>query len=512
MIQTYKESTYWMFDTKLILLIPSYSDPAPFEAILRRLSAAGIINAAILHINFSGTYFVYHNPYLHSDSAIVYLRNPTDWRAAFPNKLENLNGFQLNLVAVNNPPGVILKGKNVLGIQSCLWKMVLKKWNATHRYEVWDYLRRNPNNSVLTDLFINRLHFNSVIGEGYELLPANTQDVIRVIIRDKGSLNVFHAIRKYLLNSYIILLYSTFFAYIVLYYILFYRKSPVFCMTGWKLIPILMRQPVFIKLKFSREKIFIIGGVWFGFFTTSIYECYFTSNVILNLPGEKLKSISDLTSKNIKIFTDPFLFSVLHNDQYNLSRNFLNRLQVVDAFPWTQEYFESEYAYVIGIKSNGYLFKSASKIDYSSDGRYYMLEEAITTIPTVYPFLPNSPYTSQFRILVHQVYEAGIRQYCQTTTFRKDVWSLWSYFKAPERHELQMYTQISQFQWGFLLLLIGWLTSILCLCVELLLNRSQKNLNRRAIKCCMIFIGGKIRKIISSRSKKIKRKRTHRPI
>lgn len=505
-IQSYFSARHWKYETNVIIATASYTDPVPYENILQSLSAAGILNIAFLFRNQSGYFFVYHNPYLGAEFATTYLRNPKNWAEAFPNKLKDLNGHQMKLVAIPKPPNVIQNGHAILGMQPCLWEIIIRRFNATYRYELVDFLSPDYNGTVMTDLFINYYYFSPTIIQSFEVISANTQDVIRVMIRFRKAHVSFAYVSKFLTNKFLVTVSVSFFAYMILFYILFFRKSSVFCMTGWRVVLVMFRQPALSRIKTRRERIYIAAGVWFAFFAVATYECQFTSNVVVYQPQPKIKRISELTKENMRIFADRFLFSLLNKYRYNMSEAFINNLQLVDGVPWDQVYNGFEYAHVISMASNDYFFKSAANLDPFGYERFYLLKKAITSIPIVYPFLSHSPYKKEVGVTLNRIFEAGLRQYCQTRALRKDLWDLWSNFQEFDKIELQRRTQVNQFSFAVFLLLVGWLLSLTCLLVEISI------VNRRQICDYLKSIFKRIIKRLTWRPKKLKQRRATRKV
>lgn len=471
LIQRYRLSNYWNFQTKVIIIISIYSKTTSYQKILQTFSAAGLLNVAIVQrensTNFS---LVYHNPFIKGESEFIHLMDPKDWSDAFPNKIKNLHGHQLNLLTVERPPGIMFKNQSVVGFQTRLIRTIMRKWNATYQFKKVHFLEFNGNCSVMTDLFINRIPFYSWTNT-FEIVPANYQDQIRVMVRYKKSQSTFSYYTKYVLSQSRLLLNMTLSIYIVMYYILFYRKSPVFFSTGWRIIPIACRQPIGFKIKHDWERIFIIAFVWFAFFAIAAYETEFTSNLIAYYPERKIKSISELTEKNIKVFCDRFVFALLIDSHYNLPSDFLNKLQVVDDIAWKHTDRGPEYAYVVSMMHNSFFLKSAANLDSLGKSRFYLLDHIIATIPMVYSFMSKSPYKAEYRLIHNHIMEGGLGQYLLTKTLRKDVWKLWSYFRVYDERTITQHTQRTQIIVGCCLLCWGWIISLICLAVEILFNR-----------------------------------------
>lgn len=478
LIHQYQNLKSWQFDTKVIIFIKFFSEKCPYERLLQSFSNFGMFNVAILQRNHSDFVFIYHNPFLAGESAMTYLWNPQDWTEAFPNKLQDLHGHKLNLVAVNKAPCVINSGESVLGVRACISEAIMKKWNATFSIKIVEQPLLLKKLSAMEDLFINRYPFYSPIHAGYDIVPANYQDQIRIMVRYRKPAATYGFFVKYLSNKFRMALNVSFLMFIILYYILFKRKRRQLHMTIWRLYPITLRQPSFIKLQTCKERIFYAASLWFVFFTAAAYECQFTSFLVAYRPEPKIQSISELTERHVKIYCDRFVFNLLHKDHYNLSSAFLDKLQMVDDIAWNPWNRGPEYAYVISMRNNEFFLKSALNIDPYGNTRFYLMDHIIATIPMVYPFLGHSPYMSEYTRIHDRIVEAGLEHYCLTTTLRKDVWKSWSNFREFEGHTIRQYNQIAV---GGCLLVLGWFLSLVCISVEISIKMCQ-GLNRKKIR------------------------------
>lgn len=487
----------------MIILTSSYS--RRYENVLRSFSAAGILNVGILYANQTDCVFVSHNPFLHGDSAITYTRNPKNWMDAFPNKLKNLHGHKMILLSIEKPPGVIFKGQSVFGIETCVAEMVMRKWKATFQFKEINTGDKGLNRSVMNNLYINLFPYYMSI-RTLDFVPASYQDQIRVLVKYKDPQYTFGFIAKNLVNEFEIGLICTFISYIILYYILFYRKSPVVFKTGWRVLPIMFRQPVSMTFEVCRERIYVAAGIWLAFFTLAAYECQFTSSMVAYYPERKIKSLSELTERNIKVFSDHFVLSLLQQGQYNLSSNFLNQIQVVDEKPWNRMYHGSEYAYVISMMYNDFFLKSAANSDQFGYDRFYLLDHIIATVPLVHSFLSHSPFIEEYRITQNRILEAGLPQYCKVKTFQKDVWNLWTNFHAIEEHPLRKYTQQNQINIATCILIGGWAMSFMCLCIEISIKKYQE-LEGKPIRDRMKSMYRKVKERIERKSNNLKLRR-----
>ena len=149
-----------------------------------------------------------------------------------------------------------------------------------------------------------------------------------------------------------------------------------------------LRQPVpFPKSTTIKARLFVTFCLWFVFFTSAGFDSQFTSNLLAYYAEEKIKSLEELTSKtHIKLFADRFSKRLITVAKYNLSEQFLARMEEVEGMegPWVNDFNGIEYAYVFGMATNDFFFKSAFNIDDFSFKRFYLMDHVISTTPLVY--------------------------------------------------------------------------------------------------------------------------------
>lgn len=170
-------------------------------------SRAGIYNVAILTHHKDPDYscvFFYHNPFTRiRDGTFTRIINPSNISIAFPNKLRNLYGHRMNLIAVNDPPHVIIKNHSIVGINMYLYEIFLKRWNATYNVDPC-YKNRLSKcfKSIVNDLCVNNFpFFTDAISIKFDYQPYLDIDKIGILVRDKPVKQVFGYIALYLFND-----------------------------------------------------------------------------------------------------------------------------------------------------------------------------------------------------------------------------------------------------------------------------------------------------------------------
>lgn len=467
----------------ILLYSRQIAGPLPYKKTLKTFADAGILNVAILQPQRdTDILFAYLNPFPTHNQTVTFLRNPKDWTDAFPDKLKDLQGHQLNLHAIHKPPGAIVKKHplKVRGIQAKLFESVIRRWNATFLYTPIEYLPALDNYSILCDLFINRYpYYSGIVNTGYELLPANEQDQVRIMVRYKKANFTFDFVRRNFFGKTVVILLSIFFCYYTLHYILFHRKKDVLCMSICNLMPMSLRQPVFVKFPTRKERIFLVAGLWMAFICTTMFECQFTSTQIAYYPNEKVSTIEKLTTSKFRVYADIFVHSLLMRDRYNLSEKFLDKVQLASGLPWRHEFGPNEYAHVIGMGSNYFFFDSVFNIDRYGYEKFYLLDHVITTTPMVYAFPIHSPFREAFQNTKIRMSEAGLRRYWEVTSLRQEIWEVWHSFRSYSKEGLQRAVFRNQTNVATILIISGWLLSVVCLLLEVLWRKFVDKPRRR---------------------------------
>lgn len=469
LIERYLNYNYWSYETKVLVIFPQV--PENYEILLRKLSAVGLFNIALWWPHGdSGCIVAYHNPFPQEHSTVSLLWNPTDWKDAFPNKAGNLYGHQMNLLAIVRPPHIIFRDCEVYGTDLFLFKIMLDRWNATYRISTRHWAKQDPSTAI-TNLLINRYPFYSNLNHDYVILPANDQDQARIMVKYKYGGNTYVAFGSSFNNKYSLLIIATFFSYFILHYCFFHRKSDIICMFGCSLIPVALRQPTCIRLVTWKERLFLASALWFAFFTVGAFECQFTSSLLANFPQDKIRTVTELEQSNLRVFSDFFVTALLHQDRYNLSDAFLARIEVTDKLPWADSFGRLEFAFVVGMSTNEFFFKSALNRDSNGNERFYLLDHVITTTPFVYQFPHHSPYLTDFQATQGRIQEAGLSRSWQTKTLQKKIWNVWHSFTDGSGEEARRSTNLNRSYVVCTVLVIGWTVAVLVLVAELLWKR-----------------------------------------
>lgn len=474
-----------------------------YTSLFSAFSAVGLINLAILQILPGGRFlFAYHNPFPAVSPSVTYLYDPTDWTQAFPNKIRNLRGHQVNLNAIAKPPGIILvKGHPSLiirGIQASFFEAVVRHWNGSFRYTQLNYLRRTPNTSLLNELYVNRYPFFSyVVNRKFDLVPAHENDQVLILVRHQtANLNIGYFLVCYLFNPFGILLLCVYVTYFTLHYFLFHRDMALCCRRGFSLIPIALRQPAHITARTDKERIYITAGLCFALFLVAAFECQFTSNLIINKPEKKITRVSQLVQENYKIFSDIFVATQILFDHYNLSSEFLRHVQVADEWPWTPKGWGDNYAFLISLQDHKFFLKSPFNMDQFGNERFYLLDYIVTTTPMVYVLPKNSPYRMEFTKTTTRMLEAGLREYWQTKTLREHTCYKWYSNMQEQRNDEIRFVFSGQAKVAYIVILCGWTFSIIGLLAEMFYARFGRRIRNGIQNRLRKKRGIKARKII----------------
>lgn len=435
---------------------------------LESFTNAGVFNVAILQEESDDNFFLaYHIPFPKTNSPIIIIKNPTDWQSAFPSKVDNLHGHLINLVAIDKPPGAILNNHDVSGVDRMLFETILKHWNATLNVKPINYLSSHTNATVLDNLLINRYPFFSGI-QGFEMVQSNDQDQVRIMVRHNRAFLSPELIKSFLCRPFVVIQLIIFGLYFALHYFLFHRPTDLPCHSCCALLPIALGQFVHIRTPTRKERIFFAGGLGFAFFAVALFEGEFTSNFVTNQFEPKIKTVNELVKRDFNIYSNRFTTKLLLEDHFNLSKNFLGRIKIIDEWPWTLSQSKKEYAFIISLVNNEFFFESALNMDSYGFKKFYLMDHVITTTPLVFLFIHHSPYKHNFQIVHNRLNEAGLRQYWRTKTLRKDVWNIWRNFKVFSKQEdIQIFTYANISLFGFYFLCSGWTLSFICLLVEI---------------------------------------------
>lgn len=471
LIREYRRSKLWHFKTKLILLFNQreFAGIIRSQYILRKFSEAFIFNVAILlpKVGTKDCIFIYHNPFPEINSTFTAVRNPLHLNAGFPQKMKNLHGHPLKLIAIEKPPEVI-KGKDGqnLGTSAFLGDIILSAINATIQTEFLGARRGSPKFSV-DDIPINRFPCPSgMVVEGFDYVTAKDQSQLRIIVTNTKPQHFYWLSATYYVNYYGRALCLSFVVYNIIY-ILFNYRQPNFNFLDCRLLPMWLRQPAEVRAISFKDRVFLASGLVFAFFTMSIFECHFTSNLVVNSPQQRVRSIEDLERSNIKIYSEKFVAALLLGQKYNLSSELLSRLVVTDESPWAiSEKHGETWAYVMDKAAQKNLFNSVLNRDSYANQRFYLMDHIITTTPLLFLFPKDSPYKGVFALFHDRTVEAGLERNWETKVSRYDVWSAWRAFRISE-DETPMIAKLTHMHFSFVILICGWSISLITLVLEL---------------------------------------------
>lgn len=281
----------------------------------------GIFNVAIIIPKIGGGNCVcaYHLPFPLNSTTQVVLRNPENIDNAFPDKLRDVHGHELNLRGFEKKPMDVLyiNGSNY-GTSVRLFDLFTKKMNATYK------ISQTSTQSLLHDLFINRYPFSNLLNTDMDYVPAKDQNQFRILVRRRLAQYTPKYVGKYYLTKYGCILIIVFLLYLLLYSFLISRDRGCF----FQIMPILIRQPALVVMKTFKERIFLAAGLYFVLMTMLPFECHLTSSLVAFVPEDKFHSLSDLENSEYVIYADAFDTGILFTGQYNLSHTFLKRLQI----------------------------------------------------------------------------------------------------------------------------------------------------------------------------------------
>lgn len=235
------------------------------------------------------------------------------------------------------------------------------------------------------------------------------------------------------------------------------------------------RQPVVIpKTATASGRLYFAFGLWFVFFTVSVYECLIFADLVAL--DNKIETLEELTSsRNILLIADPFAYDTIMIAQYNLSTEFLEKMEEVKDSPWTTNDYEIlDYAYVFPMDTNHFFFDSVFNVDDFGLKRFRLMDHVISTIPLVYVFPRNSPFAHLFQNFYGRVQEAGLRSYWETRVLRRDRWKIWKSFKVVRRDALVKLTAKNQLRRALLVLLTGLGVASFVFVLEILQYRMKR--------------------------------------
>lgn len=466
----YQSAPFWKYETSVFILFSVESvNRNNHQAILEQFSEAGIFNVAIVQqIALNSIDLIYHRPF--SSKALKPVRNPTNWRLAFPNKIKNLHGKEITLLAKSDPPGVIIKDADVYGTDKSLFDVILKQWNATYKVIPVQAQYQYKNVSILKNLMINRFpFFTSIIRLDCEYVQAFDTDQVRIMVRYRKTGSTSKILGTFLKQRFVILHLSVFISYFCLHYIFFHRKRDVFCMSYVALAPLTLKQSSPVKTPTTKEKIFLAAGLWYAFFVVSRCECEITSEAMANVVEPKIQTIDELVKSDYHIFTSIQIYTLLTKEHYNLTEEFLEKLQVVDEIPWQRSYRQVDYAYVISMADNKMFLNSPLNVDEYGLERFYFLDHIITTVPMVFLFPHHSPYKRTFHMANLRINEARLIRYWGVRNMK--MWSIWKVFQQFDGSIMRESHNYNLYQTAYHLLMLGWIMGGISCIFEILWAR-----------------------------------------
>lgn len=467
----YQNSTFWHFETRVLIMLSSKSVNKMDKPILKQFSIGGLFNVAIVRQVSPDQYFLsYDNPFpKNRSSSITTLYNPINWLSAFPNKVNNLHKQELILCAKQDPPGVIFKEDKIFGFDKALYQVMLNQWNATYRMKRVSYNAQFPNISHVDGMTINKFPFYSAIVRlETDIIQANSQDHVRILVRYRKAKLSMKLIWGFFQSPFIFTQHWLFCVYYFLHYLFFHRKTDLPLVSYLGLMPLSVRQPVSLKMRTWKERLFLAAGLVFAFFVVTVCETQLTSRVLARAAEPKLRTIEELTNSDYRIYTSMSIAALLQSEKYNLTEKFLRKLQVVDEQPWERSYHQVNYAYVISMADNEMFLQSPLNVDEFGLERFYLLDHVIATVPMVYLFQHQSPYTRNFYFANLRISEAGLKKYWQVKTLRKDVWGVWGTFQRHDENSLQNSIKYSLCYFAFVWLIIGWAVATYTMVLEIL--------------------------------------------
>lgn len=419
-----------------------------------RHSAAGCSHETIMEvINYFRTEFLlnvivydlenffYQIPFDHLEPKLIkknYL-TATTLQDIFPDKVKDLNGHVLRLVQMHSPPASsVFRGKNGTmrfeGIQKYLLDIILKKLNATYELQVANHTKDiyKSYRTHRADFTLNLLSpfWSQMIGN-CDFLGTNEVDTFRILVRTMRKNNILQNrffTRDVLIYISAILLSSCF------YTIFLDRKFRDLIRNLFFFYQLLLQQPAQIRMRNLSSKIFILSVILLCFVKSVYVTTSITSTIVNYLPSTPIDNIEDIVQSNITVYANGYSVSVLKSIDFDLPQEFVDRLTVVNYFPWKANTSE-DFAFVANSMTYNRFIKSATYNDPHDQQRFSLLPGYISKFPVYFVFPKNSPFAEIMQRTYIMTVEAGLQHWWAVIQYNhlKD----WTNFKPSNYGNLK---------------------------------------------------------------------------
>lgn len=426
---------------------------------------------AILMNNSGVCVFVYHNPFTEvRDGTFTEVKSPQNVSVAFPDKVANLYGLEMNLIAVNDPPHVIIKNNSVVGINIHLYEIFFKRWNATYINHICleDRLAKCFK-SIVNDLYVNNVpFFSEIMTDEFDIQPYLITDEIRLMVTNRPMRHIFQYIAWYFFNDYVFIFWGA----LTIAYILYIRiVGPTRCAFPFHyFVGICLRQPFPVNVQGRTQRMFFGSIFVIAFFVIMGFECQFTSQMVSYFPEKRIMTLRELESRKERIYCNPLLGVLLSTGRFNLSANMLQRLVRTTQNPWTIAPWLTKTVYLISLEKDGFFFKSALNDNLFGQNRFILVDSAVANVPILHVFPRHSPYQDDFMETYHRIYEAGLAAYWRTRTLSHNVWNVWTThhkFK-PIKYPMR---DLKRLLFAFHVLAVGYIVAFSAFVLEWYWNR-----------------------------------------
>lgn len=349
----------------------------------------------------------------------------------FPNKVKDLHGHPLTLVQMHSSLySVIVKEKDgrlrLDGTTEYLLDLILQRLNATYElkqvYSPDEILESFNDGSG--DFSLNKLSpfWESFLGT-CDFLGTMESDSFRVMVRFGGKNNV--ARRSFFtaeicINFLIILITS------LLYSILFDTSQRPFVLNIFNFTRILLQTPAVMKVQTSSSRIFLTAVLLFCLVQSVSITTLITSRMVTYLPDSGINSTQDIVDANISIYGNSYSVSVIKDLDVGLDQRFIDRLEVVEEFPWNLN-TTKEFAFVVNTVEFRRFFELVTYNDRYDKHRFMLFPGHLAEFPVNFVFPKNSPITEAVQRIYTRTKEAGLEE--RWSLVKLNQMKDWHYFK-----------------------------------------------------------------------------------
>lgn len=353
--------------------------------------------------------FISSNVYLYPNAIIN--ENETNLSNLQSRVIRNLNGINIPILLYADPPRLFASNGIIKGIDASIVELISSKMNFTYNRssktmnsKFRGQFNTNLNSKQRTHIFANLkpiLHKNFTIDE--HLYPIKIEEICAVLTKfEISSFEKFHRIySRSTLFLYFAIMTILYIAWICIKkYIEKEKVSPSFIL--FNLIQSVINGSMTITRFDSKPEIYIVSIIlWLNFFIMAVTNSLLITTHIQRMYEEEIKSLEELTERNISLFTKDYFVSTYYNISINKVNSMQLNIKIAKPSQGVAFILPKEYA----LK----LIKTQKSFN---DGlQLYLMKDCIMSTLTSYRLAKYAPFKERMDEMILTMFEAGLEQY-----------------------------------------------------------------------------------------------------